>query len=86
MSDDPNQHLDILAKAEWDEAIRQAGKTRPPRPWVGIHFECCDVYTRVYRDLDAPQYRGRCPRCGRPVTLRVDPDGVSARIFRATPT
>lgn len=53
------------------------------RPWVGIQFECCGVYTRIYRSPNAREYRGRCPRCGSEVTLRVGPDGTASRFFSA---
>lgn len=53
------------------------------RPFIGILFECCGVYSRVYRTCDKTAYEGRCPRCGRPVRVRVAPNGVSARLFRA---
>jgi hypothetical protein len=55
----------------------------PRRHFVGIHFECCNVYTRVYRREDQREYIGRCPNCLRTVRLRVGPDGSSARMFRA---
>ncbi|MFQ5412154.1 MAG: hypothetical protein ACE5EC_07640 [Phycisphaerae bacterium] len=77
--------IDIVSSPPLGEADnRQVG---PPtnRPWVGIHFECCDVYDRIYRDADSPAYVGRCPRCGRPITIRVDPEGVDSRILRARP-
>ena len=53
------------------------------RPYVGILFECCGVYTRVYRRPDQRYYVGRCPNCLRLVRLRVGPYGTSARLFRA---
>lgn len=53
------------------------------RPFIGILFECCDVYSRIYRQPDAREYRGRCPRCMREIRLRVASDGVSSRQFRA---
>lgn len=54
-----------------------------PRPYIGVLFECCGVYQRVYRKPEAREYRGRCPRCLRVVTVRVGPGGSSQRIFTA---
>ena len=53
------------------------------RPFVGIMFECCKVYQRIYRNAEGTAYEGRCPRCLRVVTLRVGAGGSEARIFRA---
>ncbi len=53
------------------------------RPWIGIHFECCNVYSRLYRAPDALRYEGHCPRCGLPVSIRVARDGVNTRLLRA---
>lgn len=55
------------------------------RPWIGIHFQCCGVYTRVYRRHDDTRYEGRCPKCAAKVSLRVGPDGVASRTFTARP-
>lgn len=57
----------------------------PERLWIGIRFECCGAYARVYRDADVPWYVGVCPRCRRQVSLRVGPDGINAKFFRAIP-
>ncbi|NLX14963.1 MAG: hypothetical protein GXY44_15115 [Phycisphaerales bacterium] len=53
------------------------------RPWIGVQFECCDVYARVYRNQEATAYVGRCPRCLRKVQVRVGPGGTDTRMFRA---
>jgi len=60
-----------------------ANERRTPRPFIGVHFECCGVYARIYRRPDQKEYVGRCPRCFRTVRVRVGPDGTDARLFRA---
>jgi len=54
---------------------------RAQRPFLSVHFACCGVYQRVYRDADGKAYRGRCPRCARVVTFAVGEGGTSARSF-----
>lgn len=53
------------------------------RRFVGVHFVCCDVYTRVYVNRDETAYEGNCPRCAKRVTLRIGPGGTDARFFTA---
>ncbi len=53
------------------------------RPWIGIRFDCCGAYARVYRNPDATVYVGRCPHCLQTVTLRVGPGGTDQRFFVA---
>lgn len=55
------------------------------RLWVGVFYECCDAYARVYRRRDEMCYEGRCPECAASVTIRVGPNGIRARILVATP-
>lgn len=57
----------------------------PQRPWIGIRFECCGVYSRIYRDVAVQAYEGRCPRCGLSISVAVASDGLDARILRARP-
>ncbi len=53
------------------------------RPFIGVLFECCGIYARVYRAAGMPEYRGRCPKCLRAMRVRIGPGGVDARFFRA---
>ncbi len=53
------------------------------RRFVGIHFACCDVYTRVYVNQEETAYDGRCARCGRRVAIRIGPGGTDSRFFTA---
>ena len=56
---------------------------RPGRKFVGIHFACCDVYSRIYLSSDRAAYQGNCPRCARKVLIRVGPGGTDSRFFTA---
>ena len=86
MSDDPPYILDLSqgSDAQFDPSSDvQSGTDNTGRPWIGIQFECCGVYTRIYRNRAGDAYEGRCPHCTRPVRLRVGPGGTSSRMFRA---
>lgn len=53
------------------------------RPWLAVRWRCCGGYTRVYRNLQATAYEGRCPTCGRAVNVKVGQGGTSCRFFEA---
>jgi ribosomal protein S27E len=81
MTGDPRDYkLDIssLSGSE-QESPSQAG-----RPFLSVHFACCGVYQRIYRDPSAPVYRGRCPKCTKTVTFPVGHGGTTSRFFRVT--
>lgn len=68
--------------------------TEPPSPhttvsggkrWLGILFNCCHVYGRIYKDAANRRYRGRCPSCGTSIDVPVGPGGTSHRFFETTP-
>ncbi len=82
MEDSPPYRIDIEGLNEPVMGSDTQRKLRG-RPWVGIRFDCCGVYSRVYRNAEGTAYRGRCPRCLRAVRLRVGPDGIDARFFAA---
>jgi len=62
----------------------QPGSASGKRPWVSIRWTCCSTYSRLYRNQDATAYQGACPKCARPVRLRVGPGGTNTRFFEAS--
>ena len=52
--------------------------------WLGILFNCCHVYGRIYKDAANRRYRGRCPSCGTAIDVPVGTGGTSRRFFETT--
>ena len=74
------ENLDLSSD---DGPSPDASEGRPGRRFVGIHFTCCEVYSRIYLSLDKSAYQGNCPRCAKPVRIRVGPGGTDSRFFTA---
>ena len=53
--------------------------------FLGILFQCCRVYGRVYTNETETAYEGRCPRCGMKVRVPIGPTGTEQRFFAAYP-
>lgn len=82
MTDPRDYKLDI-SSVEADTQPKAASHPISPavRPHVRVLFECCNVYLRIYRSANAPEYRGACPKCGKPVKFVVGQGGTNARDF-----
>ena len=55
------------------------------RKFIGIWFECCHTYGRLYKNKEGTLYIGRCPKCLRLAQVRVDRNSENAtnrRFFR----
>lgn len=77
------ENLDLSSNADDGEPNAAAISASGRRPFLGIHFVCCDVYARIYVNRDRSAYAGHCPKCRRPVTVRIGPGGSNARFFQA---
>ena len=53
------------------------------RKFLGIYFDCCHVYGRVYKNKEGTAYEGWCPKCRRIVYVPVGEGGTNQRFFRA---
>ncbi len=53
------------------------------RDSLGVMFECCQVYRRIFKRADGTAYEGRCPRCRRMVRVLVGKGGSDSRVWRA---
>ena len=65
------------------EPVERSGAPKK-RPFLGITFECHNVYTRVYLNKDQTAFVGWCPRCARKVEVKVDPNGSDSKFFFAS--
>jgi hypothetical protein len=91
----PGENLDICSVPNWSKSSvadgfgavgapnMPLGKSAAERRFVGIQFACCDVYSRVYINRQGTAYSGHCPKCSRPVELKIAPTGTDARFFTA---
>lgn len=76
MSDPSGHQIDEYAGDE------PQGSTRR-RPWLGIQFECCRAYQRIYKNAEGTEYVGFCPQCGVSVRVPIGSGGTDARFFSA---
>lgn len=51
--------------------------------YLGIMFNCCQVYCRIYKNKEGTAYVGRCPKCMRTVKVLIGEGGTNQRIFNA---
>ena len=60
------------------------GAGQGSRSYIGVHFVCCDIYTRVYVNRQQTAYVGHCPRCSRRLQIKIGPGGTTNRFFTAS--
>jgi len=86
---EPDYILDLssLPRADGDKAQGQSASepsgSFQGRPWIAVHWKCCQTYSRIYRNAAGTAYEGKCPRCGAPVRALVGESGTSSRFFEA---
>jgi hypothetical protein len=63
------------------EHEQPSGPKRTPRPFLGMHFRCCGVYSRIFLNAAGTAFAGNCPRCARPIRIRVGEEGSTSRFW-----
>ncbi len=53
------------------------------KPYLGIMFECCHVYARIYQNKAGTHYVGHCPKCMRNIKIKIGEGGTGNRFFKA---
>jgi hypothetical protein len=53
------------------------------KPWLGVFFDCCRVYSRAHRNAAGSHYIGHCPRCAARVQFKIGEGGSGARFWTA---
>jgi hypothetical protein len=51
------------------------------RRFIGVKFNCCGTYVHVYMNRDQTAYEGRCPKCFKPIKLKIGEGGTDCRFF-----
>ncbi len=75
---DKGRQLDLASDAQ----PPQVGKSAASNRFLGIHFVCCDVYSRIYANREQTAYVGNCPRCAKRVQLQIGSGGTDSRFFK----
>ncbi len=78
MTDPRDYKLDIASLVKPADSPSAASADRP---FLSVHFACCGIYQRIYRNADGTHYTGHCPRCAKPVRFAIQPGGTTARQF-----
>lgn len=74
-----SEPIDLTSEPPGD--LPREGEAR--RPFLGIHFACCGIYSRIYTTASGSAFAGNCPRCGRRIEVGISPDGQEGRFFSA---
>lgn len=86
--DEPDYILDIGGLKEVPaEGSQEDGSARKSgiagKKCIYVLFECCGVYCHIYKNKNATAYEGRCPKCLRPISVKIGEGGTNQRFFRA---
>ena len=75
--------IEGLATQDDTQEARQDAGSHVGKPWIAVRWQCCSVYSRIYRNRRGTAYEGRCPKCGTPAKASIGPGGTDSRFFNA---
>ena len=75
--------LDVISDPHPNPEESDLPEQKRQRKFIGVKFNCCGIYIRVYINKEGTAYEGRCPKCFRPVKFRVGDGGTDRRFFEA---
>jgi hypothetical protein len=58
-------------------------KAEQNRPYIGVLFKCCRVYSRIYLNAKGDAFIGWCPKCAAKMEVKISPTGSDSRFFAA---
>jgi len=58
-------------------------RTPERRPFLGMYFKCCHVYSRIYVNKERTAFVGWCPKCAGKVEVKISPTGSNSKFFSA---
>lgn len=79
----PRLDLSNLPNSTRDSSREQASQPKS-RPFLGIRFDCCRTYGRIYKSDTGMYYKGRCPKCMKKIKVMVGSGGTGNRFFNAS--
>lgn len=74
--DDKDLDIDL------EDEIKEPKKTQQ-RKYLGIMFQCCNVYGRIYKNREGTAYVGKCPKCFKNIVIPIGNGGTDKRFFNA---
>ena len=77
--------LDLISDPEppVEPEVQELPEKKEQRKFIGVKFNCCNVYLRIYPNKEGTAYEGRCPKCFRPVKFKIGTGGTDHRFFEA---
>jgi hypothetical protein len=81
---DPRDYILELSSASLPSPADAPPTPSPsPNAFLSIHFRCCKVYARIYKNAAGTAYAGHCPKCQRRAQIGISPTGSPSRMFEA---